>query len=108
MIYLFENSKSQINYMTRRFGAAYCRYFRCGFIRFMFGAVQVLSVLILTFHSLKVTEFPPVWERAAYSVYNLLFCCLFICPFDVLDELWVLIRPVPEESLLEFTYLERK
>ena len=43
----------------------------------MFGAVQILNVLILTllcdqFNSVKVTELPPVWERAANSAYLLL------------------------------------
>ena len=45
-------------------------YVRC-------GAVQYLNVFILTllcvqlFHSEKVTEFPPVWEKAANSAYHL-------------------------------------
>ena len=65
----------------------------------MFGAVQVLNVLILTllyvqlFNSVKVNEFPPLWERAANSAYHLLFHCMFIVclsivSFDVLDKLW--------------------
>ena len=55
---------------------------------------------------MKLTELPPVWERVANSAYHLLFLCLFvkICliifPFDVQDKVWVLIRPVPEISLL--------
>ena len=69
----------------------------------MFGAVQCLSVLILTllcvqiFTSVKVKELPTVCERAATSachhvvVFNI---CLSIFPFDVKDKLWVLIRPV--------------
>ena len=42
------------------------RYFRCGFICFMFGAVQFLNVLISTlpcvllFNLVKLTELPPV------------------------------------------------
>ena len=60
----------------------------CCFICFMFGAVQFLNVLILAllrvplFNSVKVTELPPVWERAANSAYHLLFRCLlgYICP----------------------------
>ena len=53
------------------------RFFRCGFICFMFGAVQFLNVLILTllcaqfFNSVKITELPPVWERGANSAYHL-------------------------------------
>ena len=42
----------------------------------MFGAVQFLNVFIYTlffmsnsFNSAKVTELPPVWERAAKSAY---------------------------------------
>ena len=48
----------------------------------MFGAFQFLNVLILTllcvqlFNLVKLTEFPSVWERAAYSAYHLLFRCL--------------------------------
>ena len=59
------------------------RYFRCGFICFICGAVQFLNVLILTllcailFNLVKLTELPPVWERAANSAYHLLFRCLF-------------------------------
>ena len=60
----------------------------------MFGAVQFLNVLILTllcvllFNSVKVTELPPDWERAANSAYRLLFRCVirYVCPifpFDV-------------------------
>ena len=47
------------------------------FTCFMFGAVQFLNVFILilcvsnSFNSAKVTELPPVWERAANSVYHL-------------------------------------
>ena len=63
------------------------RYFRCGFISFMFGAVQFLNVLILTLlcvllvNSVKLTELPPIWERAASSAYHLLFRCLlrYVC-----------------------------
>ena len=49
-------------------------------IESMFGAVQFLNVLILTFllfnlfNSVKVTEFPTVWERTSYSCLNK-FCC---------------------------------
>ena len=34
------------------------------------------------FNSVKVTELPLVWERAAYSVHHLLFRCLliYVCP----------------------------
>ena len=52
----------------------------------MFGAVQVLNVLILTllcvllFNLVKLTELPPVLEKAASSTYHL---CLFIFPFNV-------------------------
>ena len=54
----------------------------------MFAAVQILNVLILTllyvqfFNSVKVTELPPIWERAADSAYQLLFHCLlrYVCP----------------------------
>ena len=48
------------------------------------------------------SELPPVWKRAANSAYHLLFVkiCLTVFPFDVWDGLWVLIRPVPEVSLL--------
>ena len=55
------------------------RYFRCGFICFMFGAVQFLNVLILTLlcdlldNLVKLTELPPVWERTVNSAYHLLF-----------------------------------
>ena len=48
----------------------------------MFGAVQFLSVLILTllcvllFILVKLAKLPPVWERAVNSVYHLLFRCL--------------------------------
>ena len=51
----------------------------------MFGAVQFLNVLILTFlcilffNLVKLTELPPVWERAANSAYHLLFRCLLRC-----------------------------
>ena len=46
---------------------------------FMFSAVQFINILILTllcvllFNSVKVTELPPVWERAANLAYHLLF-----------------------------------
>ena len=57
-----------------------------------------------SFNSAKVSELPPVWERAANSASSviLLFVkiCLSVYPFDVWDGLWVLIRPVPEVSLL--------
>ena len=39
----------------------------------MFGAVQFLN----TFNSVKVTELPPVWERAG------LFTGLIICNFVI-------------------------
>ena len=44
------------------------------------------------FNSVKITELPPVWERAAYSAYDLkfYFLCLSIFPFNVWDELDVL------------------
>ena len=48
----------------------------------MFGAVQFLNVLILTrlcvllFNLVKLTELPPVWERAANSA--LLIICYFV------------------------------
>ena len=69
-------------------------YFHCGLNCFMFGAVQFLNVLVLTllcfllFNLVKLTELPPVWERAANSAYHLLFLllvkiCLFSSPFDV-------------------------
>ena len=76
----------------------------------MFGAVQLLKVLILSllyvllFNSLKLTELPPVCERAANSVYRLLFRCLlrYVCSsFPLMFRTsWVLIRPAPEVSLL--------
>ena len=55
----------------------------------MFGAVPFLKVLILTllyvllFNLVKLTELPPVWERAANSAYHLLFRCLlrYVCSF---------------------------
>ena len=57
----------------------------------MFGAFQLLNVLILTllcvqlFNSVKVTEteLPPVWERAANLAYHLLFLSLlrYVCSF---------------------------
>ena len=55
---------------------------------FMFGAVQFLSVLILTllyvqlFNSVTVTELPPVLENAANSAYHLFCRCLlrYVCP----------------------------
>ena len=43
----------------------------------MFSAVQFLNVLILTllcnilFNLVKLTELPSVWERAAYSAYDM-------------------------------------
>ena len=91
------------NYMLFRISTVYFyrkRYIRCGFICFMFGAVQSLVVLILTllwsnvFNSVNVTELPPVWERVVNSLYHpvtLLFVkiCLSIFPFDVLNKLWV-------------------
>ena len=56
----------------------------------MFGAVQFLDVLILTLlrvqylSLVKVTELPPVMERAADSSYLLLAkICLSIFPFGV-------------------------
>ena len=48
------------------------------FFRFMFGAVQLFNVLILTlqcvllFNLVKLTELPPVCERAANSANHLL------------------------------------
>ena len=42
-----------------------------------------LTLLCVQFiHSVKVTELPPVLERAANSAYHLLFCCLlrYVCP----------------------------
>ena len=48
----------------------------------MFGAVQFLNVLILTllcvlcFNLVKLTELPPVWERAANS---LIICYFVVC-----------------------------
>ena len=53
------------------------RYFRCGFNCFMFNAVQFLSLCVLSFNVVKITELPSVWERAANSAYHLLFRCLF-------------------------------
>ena len=58
------------------------RYFRCGLICFMFGAVQGLNVLVLNLLCVqcikfsKETELPPVLERAVKSAYYLLFYCL--------------------------------
>ena len=61
------------------------RYFHCGFICFMVGAVQsldILNALILTlcvsniFTSVTVTELPLVLEGAVNSVYLLIFYCL--------------------------------
>ena len=55
----------------------------------MFGAVQFLNVLILTFlyvllfNLVKLTEVPPLWEKTANSAYNVLFRCLLRLPFDV-------------------------
>ena len=54
---------------------------------FMFGVVQLLNILILTLlcvqllKSVKVTELPPVWERAANSAYHLILRCLlrYVC-----------------------------
>ena len=65
------------------------RYFRCGFICFMFSATQFLNVLILTllcvllFNLVQLTELPPEWERAANSAYHLLFRYLlrYVCSF---------------------------
>ena len=53
------------------------------------------------FGSVKMAELPPVWERAADSA-CLLFVriCLSVFPFDVWDKLRVLIRSIPEVSLL--------
>ena len=54
----------------------------------MFRAVQFSNVLIskllcvLLFNLVKLTELPPVWERAANSVYYLLFRCLFRLSLD--------------------------
>ena len=51
----------------------------------MFGAFQFLNVFVFTllcvnlFISAKVTELPPVWERAANSANHMQFCCLFRC-----------------------------
>ena len=53
------------------------RYFRCGVIYFMFGADQFLNVLILTLLCVrfvwfvKMTELPPVRERATDSACHL-------------------------------------
>ena len=53
------------------------RYFRCGFICFMFTAVQFLNVLMLTLLcvrfvcSVNMAELPPVWESAADSACHL-------------------------------------
>ena len=65
------------------------RYIRCGFICFMFGAVQFVNVLILRllcvllFNLVKLTELPSVWERASNSAYYLLFRCLlrYVCSY---------------------------
>ena len=48
----------------------------------------------------KVTELSPVWERFGLLSVILLFVkiCLYILPFNVLDKLWALIRPVPGVS----------
>ena len=55
-------------------------------------------------NSVKVNELPPVWERAANSTSSVIpffvKICLPILPFNVWDKLWLLIRPVPEVSLL--------
>ena len=78
----------------------------------MFSAIQFLNVLILTllcfqfiFYSAKVIELPSVWERGANSAYYLYFYCLlrYVCPsFPLMFGISfvVLIRPVPEVSLL--------
>ena len=79
----------------------------------MFGAVQLLKVLILTllcvllFYFSEVNLIATVWERAANSGYHLLFRCLlrygcssFPLMFRTKDKLWVQIRQVPKVSLL--------
>ena len=53
----------------------------------MFGAVYVLNVSISTlmcvllFNLVKLSEMPPVWEKAATSDYHMLFRCLsrYVC-----------------------------
>ena len=53
-----------------------------------------------SFNSAKVTEWLPVGERAANSAYHLVKICLSVFLFDIWDGLCVLIRSVPEVSLL--------
>ena len=59
--------------------------------------VLILSIL---FSSVKLTELPPVLERAAYSAGHLQLYCLlwYVCPS--FHTLWVLIRLIPEVFLL--------
>ena len=55
------------------------------------------------FNSVKVTDLPHVWEKAAYSACQCNFVvkiCLSIFHFDVWGKLLNLILPVAEVSLL--------
>ena len=52
------------------------------------------------FGSVKMAELPPVWESLSPVILLFVGMCLSIFPFDVWDKLWVLIRLVPEVSLL--------
>ena len=49
---------------------------------FNFNVLLLTRLCVQLFNSVKVTEFVPVWERAANSAYHLLFRCLlrYDCP----------------------------
>ena len=95
------------------------RYFRCGFICFMFGAVQFLNVLIITLLCVRFVWFSKdgwvatclgksCWLGLSPVISLFMGMCLTIFPFDVWDKLWVLIRFVLEVSLLVYlvTWIE--
>ena len=73
------------------------RYFRCGFICFMFGAVQFLIVLILTFLCLRFVWFSKdgwvatclgksCWLGLSPVILLSVGMCLSIFPFDISDN----------------------
>ena len=57
-----------------------------------------------SFGSVKMAELPPFGKSCGLGLSPVILLivgmCLLIFPFDVWDKLWVMIRPVPEVSLL--------
>ena len=72
-VIITDRPKAELPVRFHLFNVPCCSIFKC---------CNLTLPCVLLFNSVKVTELPPVWERAANSVYPLLFCCVlrYVCP----------------------------